>query len=63
MVVDNGAESQAISEGGGHVGDLHTGVALGRLLAPFLQPSQSSPSSHLAAAVQQRKLGNRGSYS
>lgn len=37
MAVEDGAEGEAVAEGGGHVGDADIAVALALLLAPQLQ--------------------------
>lgn len=44
--MDNGTKGQAISEGCSQVSDLHIGVRVCDLLAPFLQPSKPSPARH-----------------
>lgn len=62
MFVDEGAESQAVPEGRGHVGDGHIPVALTPDLAPLLQslhgrhPRPQSPHRARRSAVEVPEL-------
>ena len=54
----DGAESEAVSPAGGHVGDPDTRVVLGDAAAPQLQRLHTAPLSHLRGAAATSLVGH-----